>query len=502
MSKKILSFALVSALMAMCLFPACVMADSWFCPECGTANELNFCTGCGTPRPQATAAPETGNGGGSFLGSWFPSFFQTATPEPAPTPTTAPTDEPAAAVTPASRQSFPGWVIPALDPTPSVTAAPATPLAPSQVPTEVPTPTPTDAPVPEPAPTEAPDQSEWLKDFSLIVGLGEVTVDYSGYKATHPGQYYVYTAYGVNDYYTWFTMEPEETNLRLEAVPGEKMVFGVYCDAAENGRPRFDAKQMKSVTLPAAIPYTEISFSEHSHDVILDEGGETLPKTDNQTPGGQRLGLTQLRLQLSCRFLGDLGEDEISLAGIDQGRDHKVADHRQTEDDHHFHSPVPHTVSYAGKGFGGFFFHQELHGEETAGFLENTGSQTAIDGKQECIAHDGCSVRPLQDQLVHYAFQHQGKYDECPCTYEDGGHLGMMLTRQPYRKANGNGYSQDGIYSHQDKCTSRNHDILSFDDKDRKKIYLRSKPYQPMPSSGSRDYSIDVPPALGTFAAG
>ncbi len=276
MSKKILSFALVSALMAMCLFPACVMADSWFCPECGTANELNFCTKCGTPRPQATAAPETGNGGGSFLGSWFPSFFQTATPEPAPAPTAAPTDEPAAAVTPASRQSFPGWVIPALDPTPSVTAAPATPLAPSQVPTEVPTPTPTDAPVPEPAPTETPDQSEWLKDFSLIVGLGEVTVDYSGYKATHPGQYYVYTAYGVNDYYTWFTMEPEETNLRLEAVPGEKMVFGVYCDAAENGRPRFDAKQMKSVTLPAAIPYTEISFSEHSHDVILDEGGETL----------------------------------------------------------------------------------------------------------------------------------------------------------------------------------------------------------------------------------
>ena len=81
---------------------------------------------------------------------------------------------------------------------------------------------------------------------------------------------------------------------------------------------------------------------------------------------------------------------------------------------------MPDTVSYAGERLGRLLFHQELHGKETAGLFKDTGGQPAINGIPEGIAQYGVPMGPLQDQLVHDAFQNQGKKDECPGTNKNG----------------------------------------------------------------------------------
>ena len=69
-------------------------------------------------------------------------------------------------------------------------------------------------------------------------------------------------------------------------------------------------------------------------------------------------------------------------------------------------------------------------------------------------------MRPLQNQLMQNTFQHQGKDDEGAGTNQNGRYPGVMLTHQPDGQADGNGKAQQGIDSHQDEGTRRNHIYL------------------------------------------
>lgn len=43
------------ATLMLFLLSLCVTALAWYCPNCGKANDYNFCTLCGTPQPYFTA---------------------------------------------------------------------------------------------------------------------------------------------------------------------------------------------------------------------------------------------------------------------------------------------------------------------------------------------------------------------------------------------------------------------------------------------------------------
>ncbi len=53
MSRK-LSF-LLAILVVVCMVGNVAFAESWTCPECGTVNDGNFCSNCGTKKPETNA---------------------------------------------------------------------------------------------------------------------------------------------------------------------------------------------------------------------------------------------------------------------------------------------------------------------------------------------------------------------------------------------------------------------------------------------------------------
>ncbi len=135
------------------------------------------------------------------------------------------------------------------------------------------TPTPTATPTEVPAvPTEIPVQSEWLTDFTVEFDAGMVRVDFADYALSHPGTYYVYTAYETNDYYTWYTRSDTEHVVLEPVVPAENMLFGVYYDAFDEGRPGYSMDAMKRITSPKTKDYAECAFkcSFHAVSVVKD----------------------------------------------------------------------------------------------------------------------------------------------------------------------------------------------------------------------------------------
>ncbi|MBQ4435237.1 MAG: hypothetical protein II879_04000 [Clostridia bacterium] len=242
MKTRMTALVLAMVLLTSLLVPMAALADSWICPNCGTENSHNFCSECGAPRPEATPEPAA-----APVIPLFPSLV--ITPVPA-----ARTEQPATAVPTAEPTE-----IPTPEPTP--------------VPTPVPTPEPTEVPTPEP--TAAPE-SQWIDRFSTANTVGKLSVTFTGFAETHPGQYYIYTCYTVNNYYNWYTMDEGQTSWQVDVIPGEEMLVGVYWDAASTGRPAFDADSMKRIKLMDAAPYKDIGFYEIEHDACVAEGDAIL----------------------------------------------------------------------------------------------------------------------------------------------------------------------------------------------------------------------------------
>ena len=57
--KKIFSIILIVILCTGCFF-ACAESDLWICPGCGFENTTNFCTQCGTKKPETITCPGCG----------------------------------------------------------------------------------------------------------------------------------------------------------------------------------------------------------------------------------------------------------------------------------------------------------------------------------------------------------------------------------------------------------------------------------------------------------
>ena len=58
--KRFFAVLLVLA-MALCALPAGAEEESWICPGCGAENTSNFCTQCGTAKPEDAVCPECGS---------------------------------------------------------------------------------------------------------------------------------------------------------------------------------------------------------------------------------------------------------------------------------------------------------------------------------------------------------------------------------------------------------------------------------------------------------
>ena len=260
MTERILSIILVLVLLIAAI-PVSAQEETWICPNCGAENQFNFCGQCGTRRPEPTEPPKP---------------VVTAPPEgglvdPGPAATSTPTTSQGGSLFSSLFGHF-ATATPGVTPTPVPTKTPSP--VPTKTPTPKPTPTPTPRVTPTPVPTQTPDRSEWLKDFILIGGIGEVTVDYSVYAATHPGQYYVFYLYPQNEYYTWYTMEAGETSITIKVVPGETLQVGVFCDASGAGKPDLDESQMKTLKLYATVPYTDLNFKNNRQGMYLKIDGQ------------------------------------------------------------------------------------------------------------------------------------------------------------------------------------------------------------------------------------
>lgn len=89
----------LTALLLTFLFAlsACTAALAWSCPSCGTEGNGNFCSECGTKRPEETICPSCG----ANYGAEKPNFcMECGTRLAAAAPTEAPTEAPTAAPAP------------------------------------------------------------------------------------------------------------------------------------------------------------------------------------------------------------------------------------------------------------------------------------------------------------------------------------------------------------------------------------------------------------------
>ena len=177
--------------------------------------------------------------------------------------------------------------------------------------------------------------------------------------------------------------------------------------------------------------------------------GEALPEAQQHRICRQGLQCIQLRLQLRHGFFRNIGEQDAGHAGIDQEGYHQIGNHGEPEKDEHLRAAVADTVGDAGDRRCRLLLHQEFHGEEATGLLEDAGGQAAVNGVQERVARDDAAVGSLQHQLVHNAFQHQGEEEEGAGTDQDGGKLRMVLAHQVPRQGNGNGNADYRIDPHQ-----------------------------------------------------
>ena len=59
--KRTAAILLIFALILTCVT---ALADSWYCPECGQRNESNFCSNCGTKRPESSGTSASSSTGG------------------------------------------------------------------------------------------------------------------------------------------------------------------------------------------------------------------------------------------------------------------------------------------------------------------------------------------------------------------------------------------------------------------------------------------------------
>ena len=82
--RRIVSVLLIAALCAAC---ACSLAENagWICPECGSANEENFCLQCGAKKPESIVCPACGkeyapDSGAVFCGNCGAKLTQPAQP--------------------------------------------------------------------------------------------------------------------------------------------------------------------------------------------------------------------------------------------------------------------------------------------------------------------------------------------------------------------------------------------------------------------------------------
>ena len=242
MTKRSVAIILIMAMLITTLIPVTALADSWICPNCGVENQYNFCMNCGAARPEETPSPDDQTDSPAIpLFPWL--FPGTSTEEPAVEVTPEPEPTPKPEQTPAEKPVFPWFSTATATPEPiiDVTAIPT--AEPTPEPTEIPTPVPTPEPTPEPTeaptpvPTAVPVPSQWTNRFSTANTVGKLSVTFTSFAETHPGQYYIYTCYDANNYYNWYTMDEGQTNWQTDVIPGEDLLVGVYWDAAGTGRP-------------------------------------------------------------------------------------------------------------------------------------------------------------------------------------------------------------------------------------------------------------------------
>ncbi len=58
--KRHLALLLAALMISMTLYMPFALAEDWVCPSCGRSNQLNFCTECGTQKPEQWACPFCG----------------------------------------------------------------------------------------------------------------------------------------------------------------------------------------------------------------------------------------------------------------------------------------------------------------------------------------------------------------------------------------------------------------------------------------------------------
>ena len=51
MNRKIM--LLLGVVLVICMITSVALAENWYCPDCGTSNNGNFCTNCGTKKPES-----------------------------------------------------------------------------------------------------------------------------------------------------------------------------------------------------------------------------------------------------------------------------------------------------------------------------------------------------------------------------------------------------------------------------------------------------------------
>ena len=185
--------------------------------------------------------------------------------------------------------------------------------------------------------------------------------------------------------------------------------------------------------------------------------GEPLPEAEEVGACAGGLELFEGGRHLILCFCGHRGKQGVRLPEVDHDGHREGGNHRQAEYNRHFHAAVAEAVGDARLGLRGFLLEEELHGQEPASFLEETGHQAAVEGVVQGFSLDGRPARALENDLVYNRLQHQREDDEGAGADEDRGQLGLVLFYRPPDKENGDSEAQEGIYRHYDEICSRDH---------------------------------------------
>ena len=105
----------------------------------------------------------------------------------------------------------------------------------------------------------------WLKEFSVSVDAGKITVDWSGaqHTAGEGEKYFVIFMDIANPFYSYMDVEGDKTSVSFYAAPERAYAVWVQCSTPEDFSTNMDMSAVQMFTTEAAVPFDQYAYRDN-----------------------------------------------------------------------------------------------------------------------------------------------------------------------------------------------------------------------------------------------